>query len=136
MSKYFPAMCDAIKAVGARGGHVAEMCLEIGVGSKETFYRWQAEYPEFREAYQTATLLSQAYYERLLKDCAEGNKEINDKALTMILRNKFKEDYAAEHKDTKVLINNAGGSIGSMSDEALNRRIKELTSVIEHDGTK
>ena len=93
-TKYHPMMCEQIIEIAEQGGHVAHMCDAIGVASFETFYRWLKEYPEFQEAYTTAKMKSQIFYENILLAGALGKiKNYNFNSMAMIMNNKFSDDY-------------------------------------------
>ena len=46
-TKYDTKFPDRILSLFAEGRSVCEICADIGI-AKDTFYRWIAEYPEFR----------------------------------------------------------------------------------------
>ena len=140
-SKYMPWMCQKIVEIAADGGHVADMFCAIGVGSKETFYRWIQDYPEFSEAYSAAKLMSEVYYTTLLRKGAEGKiKNYNFNSVAMILNNKFPDEYKRTVSGSNTEVNI--GSINSIeslgTDEldkkliALQKQLKAL-KVLPHD---
>lgn len=93
-SKYSPEMCNIILEVAKRGGHVAEMMVQLNIASKETFYRWQQEHPEFKESYQASKLVSQAFYEKLGLSGAMGEiPNFNASTYALIMNNKFSDEY-------------------------------------------
>lgn len=93
-SKYNISMCEQIIDVATAGGHIAEMMVCIGVRSKETFYRWQKDYPEFKEAYEYSKIVSQAFHEKLGRQGAAGLvPNFNATAYAIIMNNKFSDDY-------------------------------------------
>ena len=133
-TKYEPWMSDKIVEIAQQGGHVSEMCMAIGVKSKDTFYRWVRENEEFGEAYETARLYSQAFYENLLLAGACGKiKNFNFNSLAMVMNNKFPEDYkrSATGSNTEINI----GSINSLDNKELDQKIEALQDKlgISHD---
>lgn len=128
-NKYSPSFCDIIIQVGTQGGHVANMCQAIGVGSRDTFYRWVKEYPEFAEAYETATLYSEAFYEReLIKGMLGETEKFNHNTAVLIMQNKFGKHWKPTGKpNTEITIN----SLTNLDDKALDAKIKKLQSKLE-----
>lgn len=87
-TKYTPDACIKIIEVAANGGHTAAMILAAGAKSRTTYYAWQEEYPEFKEAVELAKLVSQAYYE----DPAVI-RSLPSTAWAIIVNNKFSHEY-------------------------------------------
>lgn len=127
--KYHPDMCPKIIEVAKDGGHVAQMCLELNIKSRDTFYRWVDEFPEFKEAYETSKLYSQAFYENLLLAGACGRvKNYNFSSLAMILNNKFPDDYkrsATGSTGTEINIGSIN-SIEQLDSVSLDKKILSL----------
>ena len=143
-TKYRPEMCDTIIQVAREGGHVAGMCLAIGIRSRDTFYRWLDEYPEFNEAYQEARLQSQAFYENVLIAGACGKiDKFNFNAIAMIMNNKFPEDFkrgVSGGSNTEINIGSIN-SIEKLDSDALDAQIaklqKKLNLVpVQNDGSE
>ena len=127
-SKYQDWMPEKIVEVAEQGGHVAEMCRAIGVRSRDTFYRWLDEFPEFREAYEESKLVSQAFYENLLLAGACGRiKNFNFNSIAMILNNKFSDEYkrSANGSNTEINIGSIN-SIEKLDSKALDAKIEAL----------
>lgn len=137
---YSPDMCAKIIEVAAAGGHIPAMCLAIGIRSKDTWYRWKEEYPEFREAVEYAELISQAYYEELLHKAGTGQVPgCNFNSIAMIMNNKFSTEYKRSANSASTEINI--GSINSIErlDEAtLDKKIAAMNkklSLLTPQGT-
>lgn len=130
---YEPWMAEKILEVAQDGGHVANMCLAIGIKSRDTFYRWIHEYPEFEEAYEASKLYSQAFYENLLLAVACGKiQNANFNALAMTLNNKFPDEYKRSGtggSNTEINIGNIN-SLETLSSEDLDKKIKKLTDKV------
>ena len=62
-SKYDPAYCDTIIAVGEEGGWLSEMAEACDI-ARSTMDEWAATYPEFSEALTRAKQKAQAWFER------------------------------------------------------------------------
>jgi len=107
-SRYTPDMCDRILKIASEGGHTAKMMMELGIASKETFYRWQNENPEFKEAYALSKLVSQAYYEELGLQGAIGEiPNFNASTYALIMNNKFSDEYkrSGSGSHTEITVN-------------------------------
>jgi hypothetical protein len=124
---YKPEMCAQIIEVAESGGHVAAMLKAIGIKSKDTFYRWLREYPEFNEAYEESKLVSQAFYEEVLLAGALGKiKNYNFSSMAMILNNKFKESYSrGTGSNTEINIGSIN-SIEHLDGKELDKKIERL----------
>lgn len=123
--KYEPWMCEKIIEVAEQGGHVPAMLKAIGVRSKDTFYRWLSEYPEFKEAYETSKIASQAFYEEILLAGALGKiKGYNFNSIAMVMNNKFNDEYqrSATGSNTQVSIGSIN-NLESLSNDELMKRI-------------
>lgn len=126
-SKYKPEHCDKLAKVAAEGGGQAQMCLAIGVKSENTFRAWLDTYPEFKEAYKHAQLVSKAYYSDLLLKGATGQiDKFNFKAIEMIMCNMFPEDYSkGQQTGSKTEINIGSiNQIKDMSPEKIQQRLE------------
>lgn len=94
-SKYTPEACQAVIDAAARGEHVSGMILAAGAKSKQTYYNWRNEYPEFDAACKDAELVSQAYWEKIGQMGIQGLlKGFNATAWIMVMNNKFKDEYS------------------------------------------
>lgn len=121
--KYDASMCNTIIDVATSGGHVSEMMMAIGVRSKDTFFRWQKEYPEFKEAYEYSKIVSQAFYERMLLNGSLGQiPGFNATAFAMIMNNKFGDEYkrSATGSNTEITINSM-----SLTSDQMNLKIAQ-----------
>ena len=120
--KYESSMCETIKEIAQQGGHIAAMCISIGI-VVDTFYRWCKEYPEFGLAYDECKLISLARLEHILTKIATGEMKGNFNAVAMLLNNKYRQEYTRTGTDTQINI----GSINTI--EALD--VEELDKKIE-----
>ncbi len=127
-SKYDPNMCKTILEVAESGGHVPAMMKAIGILSKDTFYRWLREYPEFNEAYEASKVASQAFYEEVLLAGALGKiKNFNFNALAMTMNNKFSEEYKRNATGSTSEINIGSiNSIENLNTTELDKKIQKL----------
>lgn len=136
--KYLPQYCEDIIEVAASGGHIPAMMLKIGVRSKETWYRWQKEYPEFKEAVEFANVVSQATYEELGYRGLTGQiKFFNATTYAMIMNNKFGDEYKRNgSSDTEInIVNNTLNLTPDQVNQKIAQKIEKLKSLgvdIEH----
>lgn len=94
-SKYSPELCEKIVEAAWQGAHIPGMMVAAGIKSKDTWYRWEKEYPEFKEAVEQAKLVSQAVYESIGYKGTTGQiKNFNATSWAMIMNNKFKDEYS------------------------------------------
>lgn len=129
---YSPDMCEKIIKIGEEGGHVAEMCKAIGIRSRDTFYRWVREIDEFKEAYDTATLYSQAWYEKVMRAGALGQiKGFNFNAMAMTMNNKFRDDYKIGSHGASTNIEIGSINTAELNLDELLQKAKQLTQDIE-----
>lgn len=126
--KYDPSMCQIILNVAEQGGHVPAMMKAIGILSKDTFYRWLREHPEFNEAYEASKVASQAFYEEILLAGAIGKiKNFNFNALAMTMNNKFGEEYKRNATGSTTEINVGSiNSIEHLDSKELDKKILKL----------
>lgn len=106
-TKYDSSMCDLVKAIARSGGFHAAMIMACGI-SKKTFYKWQDDYEEFKEAVEEADTISLAFQEKCLVEGMLGNiKNYNFSANAMILNNKYKTLYtkSGDGPTTEININ-------------------------------
>ena len=109
--KYEPWMCNKIIEVASQGGHIAEMCMAIGIKSEDTFHRWKKDNQEFEEAYGFARTVSKAWWEKQMRLGALGLiPGFNATTFITIMNNKFPEDYKRNASggtgDTQINITN------------------------------
>lgn len=129
-TKYKVEMCDVIKAVATDGGFHAAMMVACGI-TNDTFYRWQREIPEFREAVAQADLISLALQEAALMDGMMGRiKNYNFNANAMILNNKYKALYTRGEGsgNTEVTINTINLTPDQM-DIKISQKLEKLRSM-------
>lgn len=127
-TRYKPSMCQKIIDVGSAGLGVSHMCLAIGVASRDTFYRWLREYPEFEEAYKEAKTRAQAKLEEVGFMGMTGQlKGFNAKTWEITMCNKFPDDYkrTANGSNTEINIGSIN-SIEQMDSKSLDAKIQQL----------
>ena len=66
-TKYDPAMCDRVRAMGQLGQFPEEWMADLGIG-RTSLYAWANKYPEFGEAVDIAWYLCAAYWSKWLRE--------------------------------------------------------------------
>lgn len=133
--KFDPSMCATIVEVAKKGGHISQMCVELGIKSADTFHRWKKEYPEFMEAYQEATLESQAFYENLaLRGAAGLIPGFNVTALAMIMNNKFPDEYKRGASGSSSDQSSTTVNIINLTPEELRYKIAQKQELLRQKG--
>jgi hypothetical protein len=90
--KYDPAMDELVMKLGRDGASKTEMAAACDV-ARSTLDAWADTHPSFKEAMALALTYAQAWWEaRGRRGIGEG-KEFNAVAYTMIMRNRFRDDY-------------------------------------------
>jgi hypothetical protein len=132
-TRYTSDMCQKIIDIAEQGGHVPAMLKAIGVRSKDTFYRWLKEYPEFNEAYEASKLASQAFYEEVLLAGALGKiKNYNFNSMAMILNNKFGEEYKRNATGSSTEVNiGAINNLEVMDTPARRAKIQQIIEKLD-----
>lgn len=126
-TKYSPDMCTVILDIARTGGHIAKMLVELGV-CKDTFYRWQKQFPEFKEAVERAKDISQAFYEELgLRGLTGDIPHFNATVYALVMNNKFGDDYRrGSGSNTEVTINNNNHTVQLTADEITQKISQKL----------
>jgi len=87
-TKYSKAMAERLPDMFKSGEDVIEVCVELGI-SKDTFYRWVKEHPEFSDAYEKGKEFSEAWWNRLIRGGAMGRIKVQPATLIFCMKNKF-----------------------------------------------
>lgn len=131
-AKFKQEMCDQVVACAATGEHIAGMMMTIGVKSKDTWYRWQQEYPEFKEAVEYAKIVSQAYYERLGLMGVRGEvPNFNASTFALLMNNKFSDDYkrgSSGNSGTEITLNTINYTPDQIN-EKIAQKLEKLKSL-------
>lgn len=95
---YDPAWVKLIPGFAAEGMSIAEIAFELGVGRK-SLYRYREKYPELNEAFEEASFIAQAWWERKGRESVGGTLPMsNPSTYQFIMRHRFKEDYPDKQK--------------------------------------
>lgn len=120
--KYSSEMCEQIINVAAEGGHLASMLVTMGIKSKDTFYRWCNEHPDFKEAYEYSKLVSQDAWERIGYKGATGQiPNFSASTYAIIMNNKFGDEYKRSGSGSHTEINLTNNTLTLSTDELKER---------------
>lgn len=92
-SKYEPAMCETVVALGDEGKSKAQIAAKLGV-IRETVDIWAKKHPEFSDAIKEAQERALAWWEDKGQagiDAGAGN--FNATAFIFQMKNRFRADY-------------------------------------------
>lgn len=132
VSKYTPEICNRVIEAASQGAHISGMMLAIGVQSKDTWYRWQKEYPEFKEAVEYAHIVSQAFYEKLGLEGMTGKiPNFNATTFALTMNNKFGDEYkrgASGAGSTEITLNTVNYNSDQVN-EKIAQKLEKLKSL-------
>ena len=86
--KYKKQFAEDLPKMFRNGESVAEVCVQLGV-SRDSFYYWVNNYPEFKEAYDLGKLHSEAWWSKLGRAGALGERKIQPAVWVFTMKNKF-----------------------------------------------
>lgn len=92
-TKYLPAFCEVVVALGEEGASKAEMCAELKI-HHTTLEDWQEIHPEFSEAVKTALVLAQAWWERRGRKSTFNSSGFNATSFIFNMKNRFPDDWS------------------------------------------
>ncbi len=137
-TRYEKWMDEAIIKVAARGGHIAEMCMELGIKETKTYYQWGRRYKSFGEAIVASKMVAEAYWDRLGHEGIVGRlPKFNFNAYQLTVMNKFGDSYKKVSGGTNVEFNVGeinNNTIEQLSTDDLNKKIQMLVN--KHNVTK
>lgn len=85
---YRPEMCEQIQEWYAEGQSDAEVAVRLGICTR-TLYRWEDSHPDFGEAMAIGKTRSQAWWQILGRNMAQGTIKGSDKIWIASMRNRF-----------------------------------------------
>ncbi len=88
-TKYDSEICDKLPAMFSNGESIAEVCVQLKI-SKETFYRWKDQYPEFHDAIKEGITYSEAFWTKLGRQGASCEVDIQPTVWIFNMKNRFK----------------------------------------------
>lgn len=94
--KYNPLLCDKLPDLFSEGTTIVGVCVKLGI-SRECYYNWKKEHPEFAKAAEAGELASQHWWETIGKDGIVGNLDkFAGSSWQFVMKNRFRKDYRDE----------------------------------------
>ncbi len=121
-SKYDKEYCNLVRIIRSQGYSLAALRSHLGI-SKDTFYRWKKEYPEFGEAVELSDDDSQAFYERTGKRAMLGEIKIDSKIWKEMQDRQHGSVQSTEGNKTEINIGNMN-VLQQLSNEELQKKIE------------
>jgi len=88
-TKYSPKLCVLLPALFSNGESVSEVCAYLDI-TKETFFQWVKQYPEFSDSYKKGLELSEAWWTRIGRAGSIGKAKIQPATWIFNMKNRFK----------------------------------------------
>jgi transposase len=98
-TKYKPEIAETLPDQFKDGQSVIEVCVQLGI-SKDTFYAWVKEYPEFSDSYKKGLEYSQQWWEKLGRAGTVGKIPVNPTMWIFNMKNRFRADWADRQEIT------------------------------------
>lgn len=136
--KFDKEMIETMLNVMENGGKTVQVCHKLQI-SRDTFYRWLREEPEFKEAYDFGKIACETWWENLGKMGLVGPqaKMFNTPLYLAFMGRNFKEKWKPAVKpessgDTNIYIGSVNVSeIKNLSCEDLDKELKKRLSKLE-----
>lgn len=93
--KYTPEDAEKLPELFAQGLTIAQTCAELKI-SRQTYYAWQEQYPEFKAAADYGQTLSEAFHEKRLLDTKLDTA--SDPRRIFYMKNSFRESYGEQQQ--------------------------------------
>lgn len=98
--KFEPWMCEKAQELFSQGESITSVCCDLDI-SRETYYRWKEENPQFSKAVRRGEMLSQQYWERLGRSGISGDiDKFGGSSWQFVMKNRFRDSYSDQQKDT------------------------------------
>jgi hypothetical protein len=88
-TKYSKKICELLPYLFANGESVVEVCASLDI-TKETFFQWVKQYPEFSDSYKKGQELSEAWWTKMGRIASIGKAKIQPATWIFNMKNRFK----------------------------------------------
>jgi len=88
-TKYSKKLCELLPYLFANGESVIEVCTYLDI-TKETFFQWVKEYPDFSDSYKKGQELSEAWWIRVGRMGSLGKMKLQPATWIFNMKNRFK----------------------------------------------
>lgn len=89
---YRPEYCQLVIEEMKTGASIVSFAAKIGV-HRDTIFHWAKTIPEFSDSLKQAQLISQAWWENLMRATAAGQAKGNLGAQIFWMKNRFRDDW-------------------------------------------
>jgi len=124
--------CDHMIKVLAEGGHIARVCIELGI-SGQSFHDWVKKHPTFRDAYAIGRQYSIAFYEEfMLKGSAGLIEGFNAHSVKFILGAKMGWNVPEANRGNTVIVENMNVlDTKGLTEDQLQEKIDKATKKLK-----
>jgi hypothetical protein len=88
-TKYSEKICKLLPSLFANGESVTEVCAYLDI-TKDTFFEWVKEHPEFSDSYKKGLELSETWWIRIGRMGSLGKVKIQPATWIFNMKNRFK----------------------------------------------
>ena len=118
-TKYSEKLCELLPYLFANGESVSEVCVHLDI-TKETFFQWVKQYPDFSDSYKKGLELSEAWWTRTGRLGSMGKIKLQPATWIFNMKNRFKW---ADRQDVQI----AGDiSVADMPPEERRKGLEEI----------
>lgn len=134
--EFNPEYCDLLRTFRMRGYSISAFCSYVSI-SRDSFYRWKQEYPEFKEAADISDNDSEFYFEKKSHDIIEGEIEASAQQVAMLKEERARQHGVLKEKDTSKTEINIGNMnvLQNLTDEQLNLTISDKLKKLNYKET-
>jgi transposase len=119
-TKYSEKLCKLLPYLFANGESVSEVCVHLDI-TKETFFQWVKQYPEFSDSYKKGQELSEAWWVRTGRLGSIGHiKNLQPATWIFNMKNRF------GWKDRQDVQLSGDISVADMPPEERKRKLEEI----------
>lgn len=137
-SEYSPDYCSLIRVLRSEGHDISGFCSYVGI-TRKTYYNWQKDHPEFKEACEISKEDSDAHFNKIFHEGGLGKIDGFVPAAMKEIYNRQHGVVKEEAHKTEINIGNMN-VLQSLSDADLQARIAhklklvQITQEVHDDG--
>jgi hypothetical protein len=91
-TKYDPAMCEVIIALGRKGKSKTQCAAHLNI-ARSTFDAWLGQHQSFKDAWELSDTLAEAYWEQIGQDGIAKGHHFGDRTWSLQMRNRFAKTW-------------------------------------------
>lgn len=89
-SKYNSKLCNTVLHLMKEGYSKTSVAADLGI-NRDTLYQWCKDYPEFSDTIKKGEIMTEAYWENILRESAIGKRpNANPTLLIFIMKSRFR----------------------------------------------